>query len=110
MRLWKAWIVATKDLSMFRKNKYILYSLIALPFLMGLLFPIVIIFSMQAGSASTTQAALTEAATMLINLFTSYFVIIGALLPTIIASYSFVGEKLEKSLEPLLANCFSAKA
>jgi ABC-2 type transport system permease protein len=70
---------------------------------MGLLFPIVIIFSMQAGSASTTQAALTEAATMLINLFTSYFVIIGALLPTIIASYSFVGEKLEKSLEPLLA-------
>ena len=103
MRLWKAWIVATKDLSMFRKNKYILYSLIALPFLMGLLFPIVIIFSMQAGSASTTQAALTEAATMLINLFTSYFVIIGALLPTIIASYSFVGEKLEKSLEPLLA-------
>ena len=103
MRLWKAWIVATKDLSMFRKNKYILYSLIALPFLMGLLFPIVIIFSMQAGSASTTQAALTEAATMLINLFTSYFVIIGALLPTIIASYSFVGEKLEKILEPLLA-------
>jgi ABC-2 type transport system permease protein len=103
MRLWKAWIVATKDLSMFRKNKYILYSLIALPFLMGLLFPVVIIFSMQAGSASTTQAALTEAATVLINLFTSYFVIIAALLPTIIASYSFVGEKLEKSLEPLLA-------
>ncbi len=29
--------------------------------------------------------------------------VIAAVLPTIIASYSFVGEKLEKSLEPLLA-------
>jgi ABC-2 type transport system permease protein len=103
MRLWKSWIVATKDLSLFKKNKYILYSLIALPFLMGLLFPVITIFSLQADSASLTQAQLTQTATLLINLFTTYFVIIAAILPTIIASYSFVGEKLEKSLEPLLA-------
>ena len=103
MRLWKAWIVATKDLSMFRKNKYILYSLIALPFLMGLLFPVITIFTLQAESASLTQAGLIQAATVSVNLFTAYFVIIAAILPTIIASYSFVGEKLEKSLEPLLA-------
>ena len=103
MRLWKAWIVATKDLSMFRKNKYILYSLIALPFLMGLLFPVITIFSLQTVSASLTQAERIQAAEVSINLFTSYFVIIAAILPTIIASYSFVGEKLEKSLEPLLA-------
>jgi len=103
MRLWKSWIVATKDLSLFKRNKYILYSLIALPFLMGLLMPVIAIFSLQTEAASLTEAQLTETATLLINLFTSYFVIIAAVLPTIIASYSFVGEKLEKSLEPLLA-------
>ena len=32
-----------------------------------------------------------------------YLVLIAAILPSIIASYSFVGEKVEKSLEPLLA-------
>jgi ABC-2 type transport system permease protein len=102
VRFWKSWIVATKDLSLFKRNKYILYSLIALPFLMGLLMPVIAIFSLQA-DASLTEAQLTATATLLINLFTSYFVIIAAILPTIIASYSFVGEKLEKSLEPLLA-------
>ena len=103
MRFWKSWIVTTKDLSVFRKNKYILYSLIALPILMGLLVPIILIFSLQAESSTLTQAQLAEAATTLVNLFTAYFVIIAAVLPTIIASYSFVGEKLKKSLEPLLA-------
>jgi ABC-2 type transport system permease protein len=103
MRFWKSWIVATKDLSMFKKNKYILYSLIALPFLMGLLLPAITIFTLQTEASSLTQAQLVEAATVFIDLFTTYFVIIAAILPTIIASYSFVGEKLEKSLEPLLA-------
>lgn len=103
MRLWKSWIVATKDLSLFKKNKYILYSLIALPFLMGILLPTIAIFTLQTQVASLTEAQLTATATLLINLFTSYFAIIAAILPTIIASYSFVGEKLEKSLEPLLA-------
>jgi ABC-2 type transport system permease protein len=103
MRLWKSWIVTTKDLSVFKKNKYILYSLIALPILMGLLVPVILIFSLQAEASSVTQAQLADAATILVNLFTAYFVVIAAVLPTIIASYSFVGEKLEKSLEPLLA-------
>jgi ABC-2 type transport system permease protein len=103
VRLWKSWIVTTKDLGVFRKNKYILYSLIALPILLGVLVPIILIFTLQSEATTLTQAQLTEAATTLVNLFTAYFVIIAAILPTIIASYSFVGEKLEKSLEPLLA-------
>jgi ABC-2 type transport system permease protein len=70
---------------------------------MGLVIPAILIFSLQAQAAALTQAELVEAATTLINLFTAYFVIIAAVLPTIIASYSFVGEKLKKSLEPLLA-------
>ncbi len=103
MRFSKSWIVTMKDLSVFRRNKYILSSLIALPFLMGVLFPGILIFSLQAQSASLPRAQLVEAATLLVNLFSAYFVIIAVVLPSIIASYSFVGEKIEKSLEPLLA-------
>jgi ABC-type Na+ efflux pump permease subunit len=90
-------------LSVFKKNRYILYSLIALPLLMGIVIPGILIFSLQAESSGINNAQLLQSAEMLINLFTAYFVVIAAVLPTIIASYSFVGEKMEKSLEPLLA-------
>lgn len=103
MRLWKSWIVAKKDLNLFKKNKYILYSLIALPLLMGLILPIVTIFALQTEASLVPKDQLIKNFTLMINLFATYFVITAAVLPTIIASYSFVGEKLEKSLEPLLA-------
>jgi ABC-2 type transport system permease protein len=38
-----------------------------------------------------------------VNTFSSFFILTAVALPTLIASYSFIGEKLEKSLEPLLA-------
>ncbi|XES78015.1 MAG: ABC transporter permease subunit [Candidatus Bathyarchaeia archaeon] len=103
MRFAKAWIVASKDLSVFKKNKYITYSLVALPLLMGILIPGILIFSITAGASSINNPQMVQTAYMLIDMFTAYFVVIAAVLPTIIASYSFVGEKLEKSLEPLLA-------
>jgi ABC-2 type transport system permease protein len=97
MRFSKAWIVATKDLSLFRKNKYILYSLIAMPVLVGIVIPASYVFLIPADQITL------ETLTFVVNLATTYFVIIAVVLPTIIASYSFVGEKVEKSLEPLLA-------
>src|SRR5512136_2275992 len=103
MRFWKSWIVTAKDLSVFRRNKYVLYSLIAMPLLMGLMVPAILIYSLQAQAAVLTQAQLSELAASLVNLFSSFFVITAVGLPTIIASYSFIGEKLEKSLEHLLA-------
>ncbi len=103
MRFAKAWIVASKDLSVFKKNKYITYSLVALPLLMGILIPGILIFSITAEASSINNPQMVQTAYMLIDMFTAYFVVIAAVLPTIIASYSFVGEKLEKSLEPLLA-------
>ncbi len=41
--------------------------------------------------------------TVLLNAFSFFFIILATLLPTVLSSYSFLGEKLEKSLEPLLA-------
>ncbi len=40
---------------------------------------------------------------VILNSFQLFFVIIPAAIPALLASYSFVGEKLNKSLEPLLA-------
>jgi ABC-2 type transport system permease protein len=96
MRFWKSWIVAAKDLSLFKRNKYILYSLIAMPVLLGVVVPSSYLFFLPAGTS-------LDLVTRLVNLSTTYFVIIAVVLPTIMASYSFVGEKVEKSLEPLLA-------
>ena len=103
MRFSKSWIVSSKDLGVFRNNKYILYSLIAMPLIMGLLIPVVLIYSLQAQAALLTQAQLVEMANYLVNTFSSFFILTAVTLPTLIASYSFIGEKLEKSLEPLLA-------
>ncbi len=96
LRLWKSWVVTMKDVSVFRKNKYVFYSLIAIPLLLGIILPGVLLFGL-AGQIPT------EAAILLIDTYSWYFVVIAAILPTVIASYSFVGEKIEKSLEPLLA-------
>jgi ABC-2 type transport system permease protein len=105
MRIWKSWIVTRKDLSVFKKNKYVLYSLIAMPIILGVVLPVIFIFALntQITSASLTHTQVMAAVDQIVGLATMYFVLIPAILPSIIASYSFVGEKIEKSLEPLLA-------
>lgn len=95
MRLWKAWIVATKDFSVFRKNKYILYSLIAMPLIMGVGLPLMMLI-LLAGAP-------VENMLLILGLLNVFFAVMGAMMPTVIASYSFVGEKVERSLESLLA-------
>jgi ABC-2 type transport system permease protein len=96
VRLWKSWVVTMKDISVFRKNKYVFYSLVAIPLLLGIILPSAILFGLSS------QIPIS-AVIILINSYVWYFVVIAAILPTVIASYSFVGEKIEKSLEPLLA-------
>jgi ABC-2 type transport system permease protein len=105
MRLWKSLIVTQKDLSVFKKNKYVLYSLVAMPIIMGVVLPVIFIFALDATIASpqVTHEMALAAANQIVNIATMYLVLIASILPSIIASYSFVGEKIEKSLEPLLA-------
>ncbi len=97
MRLSKAWIVASKDFKTFTKKKSVLYSIIyfevavsvAVPFITRLI-------------ASRSAAAATVLPTF-INAFSFLYVIGAAFAPVGIASYSLIGEKVQKSLEPLLA-------
>jgi ABC-2 type transport system permease protein len=55
--------------------------------------------SLFLGSQSESEKYLV----LIIDSLLMFFVLIPAIIPTVIASYSFVGEKLNKSLEPLLA-------
>ncbi len=103
MRFSKAWIVTKKDLSIIRRNKYVFYSLIAMPVLLGVVIPLGLTFGISAGANQMTQEELYQIVVQIANLGAMYFVLIPAVLPSIIASYSIVGEKIEKSLEPLLA-------
>jgi len=99
MRLSKAWLVALRDFKIFRRQKNILYSIIVFPIMISVLFPTILQYAGQRSAGLLTAANLPS----LIDSF-SFFIVIGAaFIPLSIASYSIVGEKIEKSLEPLLA-------
>jgi ABC-2 type transport system permease protein len=96
MRLSKAWTVASKDFKTITKRKNILYSVIYFEVVVSIGLPFLIRYITSKPSAA---AALPT----LLNAFSFLFVIGAALLPVGIASYSLIGEKVQKSLEPLLA-------
>ncbi len=99
MRLSKAWVVASKDLAIFRRKRSILYSLIVVPILVSILFPSVIVIAGRNGGRAMSKPALET----LLPSFAFFWLILAGVIPTTLASYSIVGEKVEKCLEPLLA-------
>jgi len=98
MRISKAWIVATKDIRVFLRKRYTIYSLVVFPVIIGIGLPFVL--HLVIGRQG---AALSTHLTDLMNAFAFFFAIGASAIPTLLASYSLVGEKVEKSLEPLLA-------
>ncbi len=98
MNLGTAWIIASKDLKLIKRKKSIMLGIIFFPILLALLFPAVIVFTERNGNG--IPAPLLPG---ILGAFSFFFVIASAVLPSAISSYSIVGEKVEKSLEPLLA-------
>lgn len=91
----KSWTIATKDFNIFMKKKRILYTLIILPLLLSVGLPLTVMS--LAGSAETADIV------ALLNAFSYFYIIMAYILPSTLASYSILGEKIEQSLEPLLA-------
>jgi ABC-2 type transport system permease protein len=89
--------IAAKELKVVRRKRSIIYSIIALPLLVAFAFSLYI--NQTAASASGIPSDLSLG---LVSI-TYFFVVLASVLPASIASYSIVGEKIEKSLEPLLA-------
>jgi ABC-type Na+ efflux pump permease subunit len=98
MRLSKAWIIAEKDFAIFRKKKSIIYSVVLLPLFVSISLPLILQFS-----GSKSGGIPDEALPTVVNAFSFLFITGAVTLPTAIASYSLVGEKVQKSIEPLLA-------
>ncbi len=99
MRLSKARIVAAKDLKTFRRKRSILYSIVLFPLIVSIGLPLVVFQIVGSRSGGIPPSLLGQ----LMDSFSFFFIIGAATLPTSIASYSILGEKVEKSLEPLLA-------
>lgn len=97
MKFSRAWTVATNDFDVFRRKTYTFYGLIALPLVLSIGLPIVVWLTLQKGEAPNSEIV------VLLNAFSFLFIILATLIPTVLASYSFLGEKIERSLEPLLA-------
>ena len=93
------WLVLTKDLNIFTKKKNILFSIIIIPLAIAIGFPALILLLYSSGN----QISPPEFTSIIIPVFSFFFTIPASFAPIPIASYSVAGEKVEKSLEPLLA-------
>jgi len=96
MRLSRAWTVASKDFLVFTRKRYILYSIVGFEVFVSIGLPLIISYA----SRKPTGLAILPS---LITAFSFWFIIGASLIPVGIASYSLIGEKVQKSLEPLLA-------
>jgi ABC-2 type transport system permease protein len=99
VRVSQAWLIARHDMRLIRKKRGILIGLIAFPIGVALGFPALVAIIIQSAGGASTASYLPG----LIDAFSFWFVIAAASLPNAIAAYGIVGEKIEKSLEPLLA-------
>jgi ABC-2 type transport system permease protein len=99
MRVSQAWIIARHDMRQFRQKRGILLGLVAFPLGIGVGFPLLIELILRSAGTAGSSAWLPG----ILDAFALWFVIGAVSLPTTIAAYSIVGEKISKSLEPLLS-------
>ncbi len=87
-------VIAAKEWKVLRRTRSIFIYTVGLPLFIS------IVFSFYIGSQWTPGVPSEYSLGLTMLLFV--FVILAAVLPSAIAAYSIVGEKIEKSLEPLL--------
>lgn len=97
MNIKHIWAITTKDMGILIRKKFTLYSTLIIPLIISIGLPALIWY--VENKKNTPINLLVP----VINAFSFFFIILAALIPLTSASYSLVGEKVEKSLEPLLA-------
>jgi len=95
MTTWMPWKIARKEFKVISRKRSIIAYTVGLPILVSIVFSIVIKNQIASGIPNTISLG-SESIIYL-------FVILATVLPSTIAAYSIVGEKVEKTLEPLLA-------
>ena len=95
MTEWIPWKIALKELKVISRKKSIIAYTFGLPLLVAIAFSL----EFSSLTANGIPGTLSLGAESVIYIF----VVITTVLPSTIAAYSIVGEKVEKTLEPLLA-------
>jgi ABC-2 type transport system permease protein len=118
MTLNKIIAIMEKEFDEIMKNKYILGSILLIPLLFSLLLPSALIApavfypdtylssnetSYMGTAFGNGQGNQQSLIIFFITTVLPFFMMLPAILPTIIASYSIIGEKKNRTLEPLLA-------
>ena len=96
MTTWIPWKIARKELKVIGRKRSIIFYTVGLPLLDGNCFLFVVMRD-QTANWNPQDISLGNESVIYI------FVILATFLPSTIAAYSIVGEKVEKTLEPLLA-------
>jgi ABC-2 type transport system permease protein len=118
MTLAKVRVIMDKEFDEIMKNKYILGSLLIIPIIFAVMLPAAMILpsvfypdtylssnqssymgSMFGGGKASQDGLIL----FFMNAVIPFFMMLPVILPTIIASYSVIGEKKNRTLEPLLA-------
>ncbi len=97
MTTWMPWKIARKELKVIRRRKSIIFYTILFPILASILFLLIV------NNDIATSSGISSNYGQGLESLTYFYVVMAAVLPSSIAAYSIVGEKIEKSLEPLLA-------
>ncbi len=97
MSYWKPWKIAQKEFKVIRRKRSVISYVIALPLLLAFFFTLVVMNDVAPSSGISSNYQLG------FESLTYFFVVFAAIVPSSLAAYSIVGEKIEKSLEPLLA-------
>jgi ABC-2 type transport system permease protein len=103
LRLSKAWIVAEKDLDEFKRNRFVMTTLVSMPIILSLTPILSFLTPMLIYPGAIGDAEKLSLILMLPRFTLPLLIMIPTITPSMIASYSFVGEKTNRSLEPLLA-------
>lgn len=96
MTAWIPWKIARKELKVISRKRSIIFYTVGLPLLISIVFSFVV-------KNETGNGIPTSLLSIGVESIIYIFVILSAFLPSTIAAYSVVGEKVEKTLEPLLA-------
>ncbi|MEM2866620.1 MAG: ABC transporter permease subunit [Candidatus Hadarchaeales archaeon] len=113
MRADRVWEVARKDMESASRHRYVLYGFIGVPLIFALLIPLTTLYPAMRGEAPSEnelppfappgmepKQALVAG---LVDTTLLMFMFLPSFIPSVIASYTFVGEKVNRQLEPLLA-------
>jgi len=100
MDVQSAWAVAAKDFKIFRRKSTVIYACVVIPLVVGVAFPLIVQYALHNGRSHGINALTLP---RFMDAFSIWFLIGAGVIPAAIASYSLVGEKIQKSLEPLLA-------